>query len=88
FGQKTRLLAQAYAPTLIVDSAQLGVNQFGVVGDQEVLIYALLPNPLYKRMKKQSNQNKGYVRDKDEYEYLPIRLTPKLLTLKLCPIRM
>ncbi|KAA6390341.1 MAG: hypothetical protein EZS28_014133 [Streblomastix strix] len=72
FGQKTRLLAQAYAPTLIVDSAQLGVNQFGVVGDQEVLIYVLLPNPLYKRMKKQSNYNKGYVRDKDEYEYLPM----------------
>ncbi|KAA6378337.1 MAG: hypothetical protein EZS28_026136 [Streblomastix strix] len=88
FGQKTRLLAQAYAPTLIVDSAQLGVNQFGIVGDQEVLIYALLPNPLYKRMKKQSNQYKGYIRDKDEYEYLPIHLTLKLLTLKLFLIRM
>ncbi|KAA6403135.1 MAG: hypothetical protein EZS28_001341 [Streblomastix strix] len=88
FGQKTRLLAQAYAPTLIVDSAQLGINQFGIVGDQQVLIYALLPNPLYKRMKKQTNQNKGYIRDKDEYEYLPIQLTLKLLTLKLCPIRM
>ncbi|KAA6352766.1 MAG: hypothetical protein EZS28_051707, partial [Streblomastix strix] len=39
FGQQIRLIAQAYAPTLIVDATPLGFNQFGLVGDQEVLIY-------------------------------------------------
>ncbi|KAA6391159.1 MAG: hypothetical protein EZS28_013313, partial [Streblomastix strix] len=51
FCHRTRLLAQAYSPTLIIDSAQLDMNQFGIVGDFEILIYQLLPNPLYKKMK-------------------------------------
>ncbi|KAA6388861.1 MAG: hypothetical protein EZS28_015610 [Streblomastix strix] len=70
FGQKITLIAQAYAPSLIIDAALLGFNQFGLIGDQDVLIYALLPNPLYKRMKhhQQRSQNIESV----ENEYLPM----------------
>ncbi|KAA6400615.1 MAG: hypothetical protein EZS28_003856 [Streblomastix strix] len=74
FGQKISLIAQAYTPTLIIDTAPLGINQYGIVCDYEILIYTLVPNPLYKRMKKQrirsitgNNNNSN-----NEFEYLPM----------------
>ncbi|KAA6354960.1 MAG: hypothetical protein EZS28_049513, partial [Streblomastix strix] len=73
FGNKTSLIAQAYSPTLIIDSSPLGVNQFGLVGDQEILIYALFPNPLYKIMKKQRNiKTRNNIDTNEQYEYLPM----------------
>ncbi|KAA6394491.1 MAG: hypothetical protein EZS28_009981, partial [Streblomastix strix] len=46
YGQLSKLIAQAYAPSIIIDASPLGINQFGLVSDNEVLIYVLLPNPL------------------------------------------
>ncbi|KAA6401257.1 MAG: hypothetical protein EZS28_003220 [Streblomastix strix] len=70
FGQKIKLIGQAYVSSLIIDATLLGFNQFGLIVDKDILIYALLPNPLYKRMKhhQQKAQNVASV----ENEYLPM----------------
>ncbi|KAA6385546.1 MAG: hypothetical protein EZS28_018927, partial [Streblomastix strix] len=71
FGQKIALIAQAYAPTLIIDSQYLGFNQFGLLCENEILLYSLLPNPLYKKTKKQqlSNYESKIIND---FECLPM----------------
>ncbi|KAA6399950.1 MAG: hypothetical protein EZS28_004522 [Streblomastix strix] len=72
FGQKTSLVAQAYAPSLIIDIAPLGFNQFALVSDFNILIYALLPNPLYKHMKHKIISSNTNIIQCDGYEYLPL----------------
>ncbi|KAA6403876.1 MAG: hypothetical protein EZS28_000600 [Streblomastix strix] len=74
FCHRSRLIAQAYSPTLIIDSAQLGINQFGIVGDLEILIYTMLPNPLYKKMKQKISSKIIRTVQYEGYEYLPMCL--------------
>ncbi|KAA6396965.1 MAG: hypothetical protein EZS28_007507 [Streblomastix strix] len=72
FAQKTILVAQVYAPSLIIDAAPLGLNQFGIVSDFNILIYALLPNPLYKQKKHYKISTSKNIIQSDEFEYLPL----------------
>ncbi|KAA6364638.1 MAG: hypothetical protein EZS28_039835, partial [Streblomastix strix] len=75
FAHKINLIAQAYAPTLIIDAQPLGIDQIGLVGDHEVLIYTLVPNPLSKRLKNQRHSKIFCDEDKNNsYEYLPLCL--------------
>ncbi|KAA6381406.1 MAG: hypothetical protein EZS28_023066 [Streblomastix strix] len=73
FSQRTKIVAQTYAPSLVIDASPLGFNQFGIISDFNALIYVLLPNPLFKRVKQQNKiKNTDKVFDNDGYQYLPM----------------
>ncbi|KAA6398068.1 MAG: hypothetical protein EZS28_006409, partial [Streblomastix strix] len=72
YSQLSKLIAQAYAPSIIIDASPLGINQFGLVSDNEVLIYVLLPNPLFKRQNQLRVKKNDNSFQNDGYEYLPL----------------
>ncbi|KAA6371895.1 MAG: hypothetical protein EZS28_032577, partial [Streblomastix strix] len=72
FAQKINLVAQFYAPSLIIDASLLGFNQFGLIADKNVLIYSLQPNPLYKQIKHQRRFKNELKVEQDGYQYLPL----------------
>ncbi|KAA6392314.1 MAG: hypothetical protein EZS28_012158 [Streblomastix strix] len=72
FGQQTVLVAQAYAPSLIIDIITLQLNHFGLISDKEVLLYTLVPNILHKIIKRQNSAINNKNVEKDGYEYLPM----------------
>ncbi|KAA6357330.1 MAG: hypothetical protein EZS28_047143 [Streblomastix strix] len=72
FAQKINLVAQFYAPSLIIDASPLGFNQFGLIADKNVLIYSLQPNPLYKQIKHQRRFKNDLKVEQDGYQYLPL----------------